>query len=211
MSRYVSATNQTESEKPSVTMCLLVTLDFASGPLNVHDGLGNLVDTFASPAVTYIGVGSFGSVDGTVNDSLELIARPLKLSLSGVDSAVIAAAMETDYQGRSITLSKGYLQNGALIAAPAVVWEGRMDYMEISFGHGAGSISVNCEHRLRKEPRIARYTSEDQQIAHAGDTFFDLVPFIAGFKSQWGDKPSQFSTNNDLLRDFVWRFFNRGR
>ena len=208
MTRFVSTTNQTEADQPSVTMCVMVSLDFTTGVLYLHDGVGTIIDSYSSPSVTYLGVGSFGSVDGSVQDSLSVIAKPVKLSLSGVDSSIITSAMTTDYQGRDVTISIGFLQNGSLIAAPQVVWEGRMDYLNIQYGPGTASITISCEHRLRREPRIARYTDEDQQVAYDGDTFFHLMPYIQGFKSQWGDKPSQFSFQNELYVRavrLIWR------
>lgn len=203
MTRFVSTTNQTAAEQPAVRMCVLVSLDFSSGFLRVHDGVGTLVDSFSSPTVSYLGVGQFGGIDGSVQDSLEVIARPIKLNLTGVDSSVITSAMTEDYQGREVVISLGFVSDGALIAAPEPVWEGRMDYMEIEIGESSGSIRLNCESRLRREPRIARYTREDQQVDYATDTFFDLVPYIQGFKSQWGDRPTYFnSTPAPTRRDY---------
>lgn len=192
MTRFTSAINQTEATQISVTMCLMVDAYFASGTLSLHDGIGTITDTFSSPNVTYLGVGAFGSVDGNVQDSLSVIARPIKLSLTGVDSAVISEAMTTVYQGRDIALSLGFSRNGALIAAPQVVWEGRMDNLEVEFGLGTASVTLSCEHRLRREPRIARYTDEDQRILYPNDRFFRYLNYIQGFKSQWGDRPTAF-------------------
>ena len=213
MTRFVSALNQTEADKPSVTMCLMVDLHFVSGTLSLHDGVGTLVDSFSSPNVTYLGVGAFGSIDGAVQDSLEVIARPLKLGLTGVDSAIINEAMVVGYQGRPVTISIGFVNDGELIAAPQVVWEGKMDYMQLSFGEGSASISLNCEHRLRREPRIARYTQEDQQLAHPTDTFFHLVHVIPGFRSQWGSERTWYGGGNvtPQLYDSVRGWLLRGR
>ena len=194
MTRYVSATNQTAGEQPSVVMAVLVSLDFTSGELNVHDGVGTITDTLSSPNRAYLGVGQFGGIDGSVQDSLEVIARPIKLTLTGVDSSVINSAMTEDYQGRDVLISLGYIQNGSLIAAPEVLWEGRMDYLEVEMGMESGTVRVNCESRLRREPRIARYTSEDQKLAYPTDKFFDLVPYIQGFKSQWGNRTTTLTS-----------------
>lgn len=192
MTRFASALNQTEADANAVTMCVMVSLDFASGVLNLHDGIGTITDSFASPTVSYLGVGAFGGIEGAVQDSLSVIARPIKLTLTGVDSAVISESMASTYQGRDAVIYLGFVRNGQLIAAPETLWEGRMDYMEIEFGKDSGTIRVNCEHRLRREPRIARYTAEDQKIDYPTDTFFDLLSKIQGFKSQWGDERTEY-------------------
>lgn len=211
MTRFVSALNQAEAEVESVTMCLMVSLDFVSGTLNLHDGIGTITDTFSSPSVTYLGVGAFGSIEGNVQDSLAVIARPIKLMLTGVDAAVVSEAMTTAYQGRDVTVSIGFVRGGELIAAPEAIWEGRMDSLEISFSQGAASISVSCEHRLRREPRIARYTQEDQQTTYPTDTFFHLVHVIPGFRSQWGNERTWYGGGSidpalaDRVRDWIRR------
>ena len=201
MTRFVSSTNATEAAQPSIVMTVLVDLDFSSGNLRVHDGVGTLVmDT--SPQQTFLGVGQFGGIEGAVQDSLEVIARPVKLSLTGVDSSLITSAMTEDYQGRQAIIYLGFLDTTTrtFIDTPETIWEGRMDYMEVEMGRESGTIRVNCEHRLRKEPRISRYTNEDQQIAYPGDTFFKYLPNIQGFKSQWGDKATAFITTPNLTR-----------
>jgi len=194
MSRFVSSTNETESAQTSIRMAVMVDLDFSSGNLLVHDGVGTVTDSFASPTAEYLGVGQFGGIDGSVQDSLEVIARPIRLVLSGVDSALITSAMTEDYQGRAVVIYLGFIdtETNVLLDAPEAIWEGRMDYMEVDLGDSSSTIRINCEHRLRREPRIARYTDEDQQIAYSGDVFFNLTSYIQGFKSQWGDKPSAF-------------------
>jgi len=62
-----------------------------------------------------------------------------------------------------------------------------MNQMSISSSEGGAVIKLTCEHRLRREMRIARYTNEDQQLLHSGDRFFDLVTSIKGFVSKWGE------------------------
>ena len=100
-----------------------------------------------------------------------------------------------------------------LVADPQVVWEGKMDHMVISFSNETASISMNCEHRLRREPRIARYTQEDQQLAYPTDTFFHLVHVIPGFRSQWGSERTWYGGGNVTpeLRVSVRAWLLRGR
>lgn len=185
MSRIVQAANETEAAKTTIRLGVLVDMDFSSGNLYLHDGIG----TINFGGNNYLGVGQFGSIEGAVQDSLDVIARPIKLILSGVDSSVLTPAMTESYQGRTVTLYLAFLDSNtnALVATPETLWEGRMDYMEIELGDNTGAIKLNCEHRLRREPRIARYSDEDQQLAYSGDVFFELLPQIAGFKSKWGE------------------------
>jgi hypothetical protein len=77
-----------------------------------------------------------------------------------------------------------------------------MNQMSISSSEGTAEIRLTCEHRLRREPRIARYTNEDQQLLFSGDKFFDLVPNIKGFVSRWGDRDSSYGGGSQFNQPF---------
>jgi hypothetical protein len=134
-------------------------------------------------------VGQFGGIE-IAEESIDLIAMPLKMKLSGVDASLVATAMDEVYQGRQATLYFGLVDTNThqLIDTPEVLWEGMMDQMSVNLADGVGEINLSCEHRLRREPRIARYTHEDMQLQYAGDRFFDLLPAIAGYRGKWGAK-----------------------
>lgn len=183
MSRFDSSTNEAASERPSVRIFVACDLDFASGHVRAHDGIGTL--TWGGN--DYLGVGQFGGIE-IAEESIDLIAMPLKMKLSGVDASLVSLAMGEVYQGRQATLYFGLVDTNThqLIDTPEVLWEGMMDQMTVNLADGVGEINVSCEHRLRREPRIARYTHEDMQLQYSGDRFFDLLPTIAGYRGKWG-------------------------
>jgi hypothetical protein len=185
VTRFVSTTNQTEATKAAIVGFVAVDLDFTSGHVRAHDGIGSLI----WGGNTYLGVGNFGSIE-VVEEAIEVVAKAVKLSLSGVETSLLTTATTEVYQGRSATIYLGFLDRdtNALLATPETLWEGRMDTMTVQLGPQTGSLSVNCEPRLRREPRIARYTNEDQQLAYPGDRFFDLIGKIPGFQGTWGAK-----------------------
>lgn len=185
MSRIVSSANAAELAKPNAQICIAVDMDFPSGHLRLHDGCGSLTIN----GNTYEGTGKV-LLAGAIEESVDVIAKPITLTLSGVDADLITIARAGGYQGRAITIYLAIfsLETGNLIDTPEIAWEGRMDTITIRLGQGEASLTLNCEHRLRREPRIARYTNQDQQLAYSGDRFFDLVPKIQGFKSKWGEK-----------------------
>jgi hypothetical protein len=206
VTRVVGAANQTELAKAAIRLALLVDLDFPSGHVRLHDGGGPL--TFGGN--TYQGIGELGSIE-PVFEEAATIARPLDMAISGVDPAKISIAMTEVYQGRSAALYLGLLDEttSVFVADPEVVWEGRMDTMTIEGSGPACVIRMHCEHRLQREPRIARYTDEDQQQAYSGDVFFNFVPYIRGFRSQWADGISQFGLGSSFSRA-VRNLFPRG-
>lgn len=189
MTRWVSNTNATEADKASLYILTLAKLEFDSGTVYVHDGVGTV--TFGGN--NYLGVGQYGSFD-MVDENIDNVARGIKVTLSGIDTTLVPIAMDEVYQGRAATFYVGFLNDSMqFVADPEEVWSGRMDTMSISMDKNTAVISLSCEYRLRKEPVLARYTDEDQRLAYSGDTFFNLTQFIPRYKATWGDKPTQFS------------------
>lgn len=189
MTRFVSTDNATEAAKASIVVVVLADIDFASGVIRVHDGAGSL--SFGGN--TYSGIGRFGGVD-IIDESVDIVARGIKLTLSGVDSVFITPAMTEVYQNRPVTLYLGFINQatGAFIDTPETIWEGRMNQMTFNIDKGSAVIELTCEHRLRREPRVARYTNQDQQVVHSGDRFFDLIHTIQGFVGKWGARDTNY-------------------
>lgn len=189
MTRIVTSGNATELAKPAVALVVMVDLDFASGHVYFNDGTTNI----AWAGNTYQAVGVLGEVE-PVQEEVDVIARPLRLTLSGLENSLIVTARDEVYQGRSVTVYLGLLDPStcALLQDPETVWEGRMDTMSIALGEKTGSIALNCEHRLQREPRVARYTNPDQQLAYSGDVFLEFTAAIPGYVSQWGQERTSY-------------------
>ena len=207
MTRIVSPDYALEAEKPSITMVCMVEVNYDSGTVRVHDGIGNIVlggnilteageqldaendDNLINDATIapFYGIGDFGGIE-SVEENIEVVARQVTLTCSGLDSTWITPALSEDYQNRTVTVYLGFFSpdTGALIGSPEVIWEGRINQQTITLSKGDATLSMTCEHRLRREPRIARYTQADQELLHTGDRFFDLTHTIEGFVNRWG-------------------------
>ena len=207
MTRIVSPDYALEAEKPSITMVCMVEVNYDSGTVRVHDGIGSIVlggnilteageqldaendDNLINDATIapFYGIGDFGGIE-SVEENIEVVARQVTLTCSGLDSTWITPALSEDYQNRTVTVYLGFFSpdTGALIGSPEVIWEGRINQQTITLSKGDATLSMTCEHRLRREPRIARYTQADQELLHTGDRFFDLTHTIEGFVNRWG-------------------------
>lgn len=192
MSRWVSNNNQVVAAHNSMAMVTLADLNFDSGTLYLSDGLGALPWN----GHTYLGLGDYGQLDAIFETS-DFIAHPVVLTLSGVPTNYVSSAMTEDVQGRIVALYIGLLDlnTGQWIDNPEVIWEGRMDFMAIDISDGSAQMHLTCEHRLNKEPLIARYTDQDQQLGFAGDTFFDQLWQIALASASWGTITVQHPQN----------------
>jgi hypothetical protein len=173
VTRWASGNNATAAALRSLGMVVLADIHFDTGTLYVHDGYVQLL----ANSQTYSGLGEFGGID-LVSEDLSNVANPITLTLSGVDPAYISDVMTEHCQGRIVTLYVGLLDVN--------LWEGRMDFPQIELSQGQATIRVTCEHRLMREPQVARYTDQDQQIAHPGDTFFNLQWQIPLSTASWG-------------------------
>jgi hypothetical protein len=76
-----------------------------------------------------------------------------------------------------------------------------MNQQTVTLSRGEATITITCEHRLRREPRIARYTDADQKQVFSNDRFFDLVPNIEGYVSKWGSRDVGYSAPGFTPRD----------
>ncbi len=187
MSRWESADNESAATAEHVRLVVLADLDFSSGMVRAHDGVGKL--TFNG--YDYTGLGEFVGLE-EIDEGLDTVARGVTATLSG-PSSVLTAALTENYQNREATFYIGLLaEDLTWIADPEELWSGRMDTLSIKLGEKSSSITLTCEHRLRREANVARFTDSDQQTAYTGDLFFSLMDKIPGYKSLWGDRPSSY-------------------
>lgn len=160
-------------------------LDFSSGILYVHDGLG----TYTWGGEDWLGVGDFGSIS-SIEEGSEISAYSINLTLSALDSTMAGAALTEDYFMRDVTIYMGILdEDDALVDTPVQVWAGFMDVMSITAGASGGdSISLTCESELGKFDRSSnlKYTHANQQKKDSTDLFFEFLKDIEGVKISWG-------------------------
>lgn len=193
MSRWDSTTNATEAAGASVVIAVLVDLDFASGHVRAHDGLG----TLSHGGNDYYGVGQFGGIELDAEDQ-DVAARGARLTLSGIPGDLVPDVLTVaDYQGRDCTIYLGmrHAVTDAWIDTPEVMWSGYMDFMDLETGSDGARIVLHVEDELRREPLQAWYTDEDQQLLHSGDRFFSDLPNVEIYQAAWGVKPAQFRGN----------------
>jgi hypothetical protein len=167
---------------------MMVTLNFST-PLYLWSGYGNLV--YAS--TTYIGYGTLGSIS-QVDETTDLAARGITMQLSGVPTALVAAALTEDYQGRTCSVMFGALDTSAgLISSPITIFSGRMDVMAINDDGQTTNIAMTAENRLVdfRRAREVRYTHEEQAQLTASATIADLgMEFVTAIQEKaiyWGN------------------------
>jgi len=152
--------------------------EFDGGTLRIWTGYGDLdID-----GDTYTGSGSLMSVEGLM-EAADLSANNCTVSLSGVPSSLISAALTESYQGRGARIYFGI--NGQ---TPIEVFGGFMDVMAIEETGATSTNSLTIESRLVELARTRpfRYTDESHQDRYPGDTMFSYVSSIQDRKIAWG-------------------------
>lgn len=189
MSRWTSADNQTAAAASTVIMVVFADLDIPGDRLRLNDS----PVTITWGGFDWGGLGQFGGID-VVGESLEIIAQPVKLTLSGVEPQYVQDAKDTAYHGQAITLYIGLFDTSTLdlIDTPEEIWSGYMDYMVIDVEKNSATITVNCEHRLRRQPKSSRYTDEDQRVTYSTDYFFNKLHLIPQYVGKWGTNTASF-------------------
>lgn len=199
MTWFDSVANQSAATAVHVEHIRFVELDFPSGYVRFHTRTGTIAWGSGSPIPQWLGVGKLGSIEAVKEDS-ELRPNTVMLRLSGVDSALVTAAMGENYHGRAVRVYDGFLNADTLVlvADPEQTFSGIMDRMTVTLGQESGEILVDCESELARweRPRGLLYTHESQQLMYEGDRGFDMIPTCQSRIIDWTKRSSFFPDLN---------------
>ena len=189
MSRWDLPANEAAAALSVVHGVWLVDLVFDSGHFRANDGGADIV----VGGDTYYAVGSFGGHDG-IEESVEFVARGVRLTLTGVDIALISTVANESVQNRPAALYVAMLsEQGQLIGTPQLFWSGFMDTFDIEVAGAEAKLTIGCEHRLRNAPQYSRFADADQQGRSPGDRGFNMLHFVEGYTNTWGGKQTIYN------------------
>lgn len=157
---------------------------FASGTIRLWTGIGDMVWN----AQTWTGAGALIGFSG-VEEGGDIVARGVTVSLSGVPTAMVSAAIADAQQGLPgrawVAL---HAADGTIVADPLQIFTGRLDVPTITDGADTCTVTISYESRLidLNRPRELRYTHEVQQQLYPGDMGFEYVTSIQDRELQWG-------------------------
>lgn len=183
-----------------------VQLDFDEGTVRFWTGIGTLVLGGAS----YAGAGNLLDIS-VVDETSDLSARGMELTLSGISSDVLPRALTSPYQGRKCTVGFGafsansgllkqdgdyiLLQDGSKILLELTlgglntVFVGYMDMMDIKDAGDSATIILKVENKMitLERARIARYNSGYQKSIYPNDLGLDYVESLQEQELTWGN------------------------
>jgi hypothetical protein len=181
--------HETAANQQQVVPVVFVHLDIEGSPLYLNNSNCN----FEWDDETWLGTGQMGDIEA-ISEAQDLIAQPVSLTLSGVDSDVVTDAMDANYKGRDVVIYLALVHPDTLALQddPEEIWSGFMDVMKLEIGQNHGQIGLTCEHWLRIAPVISLYTDQEQQVIESGDRFFQFTKDIPNFVGNWGGKSMSY-------------------
>lgn len=188
MSRAFGAASAAAFIQPNVSIITFVMMDFTSGIVRTHNGLG----TYTWGGQDWIGVGSLGSVS-QFEEGADISPYGITLTLSALDADVSGEALNQNYFMRPVSIYIGALSaDDELLNDPLPIWSGHMDVMTVTAGAENDTITLKCESELAAFDRSSnlKYTDQAQQRFYPGDVFFNFLPKIEGAKIKWRDRDS---------------------
>lgn len=210
MTRDLTTLVSDSLDKPVVSAFFAVDIDFDTQPLYVWNGVGD----FVIDGKTYLGAGQLLSIS-TVEETTEMEAKGASLTLSGIPSQFLAAALTQPYQGRECRiyfgvqkvpvadwlLASGFWNDSGIwydtevwndnfvtLSDYVEVFTGELDQMNILEAADTATIQVTAENVLVRleRPVVRRFTDQDQKSRYPGDRGLE---FIAGLQDKeifWG-------------------------
>lgn len=186
MTRDLTSAMLAEVTAQLVRPCILFEGEFEGGTVRLWSGLVDLTWN----AVVWTGAGQLLGVSA-VEETTNVVANGVTVSLSGIPVEFRSAAIDGARQGKPGRVWLGSLDaSGALIADPYMLFAGRLDVPEITFGSDTFTITISYESRLidLTVPREFRYTHESQQALYPGDMGFEFVTTIQDQAIWWGQE-----------------------
>lgn len=186
MSRTIAAGIISKLSNDTVYPFYAVDMNFDFTSIHAWTGLGDI--TIGSN--TYTGTGQLLQISD-VQETQDISARGMTLSLSGIPSGLLSLALTEPYQGRICKVYLGFMtswENPDTSPDTMEIFSGYMDQMNIEEGPETSTIKMTVESRLidLERPRNRRYTRENQQIRHSGDRAFDFVESLQNQRLSWG-------------------------
>jgi len=167
----------------NVPYLVFVELDFTDGVIR----LCNTGYPFEWDGKTWIGSGNLGTIS-EIEEGKDLQMYGCVLTLTGLDSEVMASALGSGYSGRAATIWLAPLdEDFQVISDPVIIFKGKMDTMPIKLGkHAAIQLTIESKLVSWERPYNRRYNNEDQQSEYPNDKGLEFVAQMVEKEIYWG-------------------------
>lgn len=192
MSKIIHSLTQASIDSKNFSGVILARLHF--DPIRRYSNAYQSIywDEDGTGEVEYTGFGDLVSMS-VLNETVELQAQTIQLTISGIPNQSITDAFGTSYIGKPVYLWYATLDRNTHAVeggqdGPVLIFAGRMDFANIEFGDTA-SITLNATSRLAdwERPRGGRFNASYQQRrVDATDKGFRYVRELQNKPISWG-------------------------
>lgn len=181
--RAIDSNLKAGSESAVFNYIIFVKLAFPSGTVYLHNGVG----TYSFGGDAYLGVGGFGSIDA-MEDTLDLVSKPVVLTLSSIVPEIIDAVITDDVFGRDADVYIGTIDHdNKLLGTPDNWFSGHMETVDLVLGDSDGiKITLQSRASRLRLRNNKKYTLEDHQSDFPGDKFFEFLTSLQDAEASWG-------------------------
>ena len=184
-SRLIETANREAVAKTAVRAATFVFIDIPGDPVRVNTSALNI----ETGGFTWTGTGTLGGVE-LMSEDTQIIGAPVRLTLSGIPSALLTTIQTADYRNRTVEIYAGFFdQDWRLLTGLENMWSGVVDFASMSVGESTSTIILTCENTLAalvNRPIPIRYTDQEQRRRFPGDNFFSLLPAMFDLQIEWG-------------------------
>ena len=155
------------------------------GPLRLWSGMYDKTINVQGSDQTFTGTGGLLSIGG-LEETGDLSAKSVTLTLSGIPSTIISLALQEPYQRRACRIYFGVESVSDVVE----IFTGKMNTMRILDSEDTATIELTVESKLVELERSSnwRYNDENHQSRNSGDSFFSYVQSIQDAQIPWGRK-----------------------
>lgn len=155
------------------------------GPLRLWSGMYDKTISVQGSNQTFTGSGGLLTIGG-LEETGDLSAKAVTLTLSGVPSSIISLALQEPYQRRVCRIYFGVEGVSDVVE----IFTGKMNTMRLLDSDSTATVELSVESKLVELERSSdwRYTDESHKLRYAGDSFFSYVQNIQDAQVLWGRK-----------------------
>lgn len=193
MTRFSQPANQAAFDAEHVDFAVAAQLNFVSGTVRCHMGLGPLIIN----GQTFTGIGSVanggvGSLSSMVEQPSQRNANSMYLAISGVDPTLVGKVPQRgDFWGQFASiyfLPIDPKTNLPLSPVEPAIYEGFMDQLVYTRKKGSAQIQLTVKHydSLFDSAIGLLYTDESQKSLFSTDNFFSQIASLPNKQVVWG-------------------------
>jgi hypothetical protein len=186
MTRSIGTDFQAQLDSSELQPFFAVSINYTD-PLNIWTGYNEI--TFGG--VTYFPSGNLLGISA-VDESADIRANGISISLSGLDNSIISSALTEDSQGKVVKVFFGVVATVSnetqVVDTPYQTFEGFIDTMSINEDGDGTVVAITVENKLiiLERPVERRYTDQDQKEFFTDDKGLEFIDSLQDKSINWG-------------------------